>query len=311
MQTHRAILPILPVFCILLLAAGCNLFDPLRERGKAPPPVPSNKEIPTAQELVKYLNDQASVFETIDTRDLSITGNLQGNSGSIEGTLVAQKPRNLNLVARKPILGPMAYIGSNSERFWFHFPKDGSNSIFYCSYADFERGLELPLPVPIDPDWILESFGMLAPNPNGDFRTEQRKDTIDLIEETTYRGQKVRKVTTFYLGNATGGQPQIPTRTMYDASNRIISQAKITRVKEFPVRSRDGSRDKVLLCPQEMELSWPNQETSISLDLGRMQVNVPVSRTQFEMPDLGVKAVDLRRAQPASRTRRTGASFQD
>jgi hypothetical protein len=103
------------------------------------------------------LNNQAALLQSIDTRDLSITVRAQGNSVSLDGTLLCQKPRFFKLVGKK--LGSQeVLVGSNEERFWFYVKRDPSDALFHCSYTDFDKGVELPYP--FEPEWVVEALGI-------------------------------------------------------------------------------------------------------------------------------------------------------
>ena len=89
-------------FCVLL--AGCNLFGarPEPPDAKAPPVPTGGARTPTPDELVGYLNREASRLQSIDSRDLSIDVRAQGASVHLDsGSLLCQKPRYFKLVGKK------------------------------------------------------------------------------------------------------------------------------------------------------------------------------------------------------------------
>ena len=286
-------------FAFCVVASGCNLFGarPEPPDAKAPPIPNGGTRIPTSDELVSYLNREASRLQSIDTRDLSIDVRAQGTSVSLDsGSLLCQKPRYFKLVGKK-FGSQEVLVGSNEERFWFYVKRDPSDALFHCSYTDFDGGA-IDLPFPFEPEWVLEALGMGTLSPNSSYRVDEDKSTYRLIETTTLRGQKVRKVTVFHKGMARDNQPQVKARMMYDAKDRLICAATIKSVSRIPV---DHGSQAFVTCPQVIKLEWPAQQTELILDLGRAKVNGQLAMESFQMPRLGSKQVDLGRDRPTGR----------
>lgn len=284
-----------------VLGSGCNLLGPKRvNHDDTPPPLPTtDNRKPSADELIGYLNRQADQLESIETRSLDIDVKAAGSSVSLDGSMVCQKPRNFRLVGRK--LGmEQVLVGSNSERFWFYVKQDPSQALFHCSYTDFEKGVDLPYP--FDPEWALEAFGMAKINSGPGTKVEEDRTHYKLIEETTLRGQKVRKVTVFHKGNARDSQPQIVSKTMLDsASGKVMCSAIIKEVARIPVERGNGLPPRTLVCPRVITLEWPQQDTKMTLDLGKLKVNQHVEADTFDMPTVGARQVDLGKYKPTGR----------
>ncbi|WP_020472914.1 hypothetical protein [Zavarzinella formosa] len=287
---------------IALMGSGCNILGPRpAKHDDIPPPLPSvDDRKPTAEQLISYLNRQADQLESIETRSLDIDVKSMGSSVSLDGSLVCQKPRNFKLVGRKLAM-EQVLMGSNSDRFWFYIRQDPSNALFHCSYTDFEKGVDLPYP--FDPEWVLEALGMAKINAGPGTTVEEDRNHYKLIEETTVRGQKVKKVTVFHKGNARDSQPQIVSKTMMDAAtNKVICTAIIKEVARIPIERGAGLPPKYIICPRIITLEWPQQDTKLTLDLGKLRVNQPIKPDLFEMPpDVGAKQVDLGKFKPTGR----------
>lgn len=296
------ILPSAFLVCALM-GAGCGLIRarPERPDAKAPAAPTVDNGVPTPEQLTRYLNSQAGLLQSIESRDLSIDIRAPGaNVGLDGGSLLCQKPRYFRLIGKK-FGSQEVLVGSNEERFWFFVKRDPSDALFHCSYSDFEKGL-IDLPFPFEPEWVLEALGMGTVDPNGKFRVEENKNTYVLIEDTNLRGRKIRKETVFYKGTAKGDQPQVKTRTMFDDRNKIICMATIKTVTRIPVDRGPNAKSAVVVCPQSIKLEWPAQETELILELGRVQVNERLAMDSFQMPRLGSKQIDLGRDRPTSRS---------
>lgn len=286
---------------LLALGTGCNLLGPKTTKPEdTPPPLPTvDHRKPTAEQLISYLNRQSDQLNSIETRSLDIDVKANGTSVSLDGSMYCQKPRNFKLVGRK-IGMEQVLVGSNSDRFWFFIKQDPSNALFHCSYTDFEKGIDLPYP--FEPEWVLEALGMSQITAGPNVSVEEDRQHYKLIEETTLRGQKVRKVTVFHKGNARDSQPQIVSRTMMDSANgKVICQAIIKEVSRIPLERGDGLPPKYVVCPRVIQLEWPGQDTKLTLDLGKLRVNSNISPDLFEMPNVGSKQVDLGKYRPTGR----------
>jgi hypothetical protein len=287
-------------FCSLL-GSGCkNLFPRKSTADDTPPPLPTtDNRKPSADELIGYLNRQSDQLESIQTRSLDIDVKSNGSSVSLDGSMICQKPRNFRLVGKK--LGmEQVLVGSNADRFWFYVKQDPSQALFHCSYTDFEKGVDLPYP--FDPEWVLEAFGMAKINNGPGTKVEEDRTHYKLSEETTLRGQKVRKVTVFHKGNARDNQPQIVSKTMMDsASGKVLCTAIIKEVARLPIDRGNGLPPRTVVCPRIIVLEWPQQDTKMTLDLGNLKVNQPVGADDFEMPAVGARQVDLGKYKPTGR----------
>jgi hypothetical protein len=284
-------------FIICVLGTGCNIF---RARPEPPdakaPPIPTGQlDKPTPDLLVTYLNREAAKLQSIQTTDLTIDVRSQGNSVSLDGTLLCQKPRYFKLTGKK-FGSQEVLVGSNEDRFWFYVKRDPSDALYFCSHTEYANGTSAELPFPFQPEWVLEALGMGQIDPDARLRVDEDKATYRLIEDATLRGQRIRKVTVFYKGRAHGEQPQVKARMMYDDRDRLICQATVKSVTRIPT-DRGGS----VTVPQIIKLEWPAQDTELVLDLGRVQVNRQLAMESFQMPRLGSKQVDLARDRPTSR----------
>lgn len=284
------------------VATGCNLFGPKASdkiQNRPAPAVAAGRK-PEASELIAYLNKQAGLMSSIESRDLTIdVKSPAGNPPTLDGTLVCQKPRSLKMVG-KVMNMQQVVVGSNDERFWFWVKRDPSDALFHCSYSDYEKGVDLPFP--FQPEWVVDALGMAPVGQGAGARVEEDKDTYRLIEDTTVQGQKAKKVTVFYKGMAYGTQPQVVSRTVFDASDRVIFVATTHKVNRVPVDRGAGAAATTVICPEVIKLEWPEQKTSLVLDLGdRAKVNAAVPPEAFQMPRLGSKQIDLGRDRPTGR----------
>src|SRR4029079_17881199 len=214
-----------------------NLFRPRPEapEAKAPRGGPVDTSKLNADRIVAYLNNQADLVQSLEADDISLTARGPGGSPpSLNGALLVPKPRFFSLTGKFPLTGSQeVLVGSNEERFWFYIPRM-QDALFHCSYTDFEKGAELP--VPFDPEWVLEAMGMSRVPTGGVKRMEldEKARTVRLIQEATLHGQKVTKVTVCYQAGRSGNVPQVKERAVYDKDGKVICRAVTKSVSRVP-----------------------------------------------------------------------------
>ena len=97
------IYPLAFLICAFM-STGCGLIRarPERPDAKAPAVPTVDNGIPKAEQLTRYLNGQAALLQSIESRDLSIDVRAPGaNVGLDGGSLLCQKPRYFRLIGKK------------------------------------------------------------------------------------------------------------------------------------------------------------------------------------------------------------------
>src|SRR5262249_45096578 len=142
---------------------GCGTTRwPLAKKDTPPPPT---RELPTAAQLTAFLNDNGGRMQSINVAYLDLDCYQGVQSFGLRGKLVAQKGRNLRLTAGA-VGSQELDLGSNDQEFWFWvkrgegLKKGEPSPQFYCSYRDLIEGKVRVMPVPFQPEWLMETLGM-------------------------------------------------------------------------------------------------------------------------------------------------------
>lgn len=273
--------------------AGCAGITGVRDRAPVGPATALN---PTPQNLVNYVNANASRVEAIEATDLSMEVKAGGQGGGLSGTLHCEKPKSFRLRA-KAVGSQVADFGSNDQEFWYWIKQDNPPYLYHCNYEDLARG-NVPLPFPFQPDWVLECLGMATLNASPEnFRVERKEKLFELSERAvSAAGRPVTKVTVFYGMNAgtSGESPQIKEHRLLDERGQIIATADVKSVR----------REAGATVPQHIVLKWPQQKIEMELILKGMKIhNAPVLAQRapelFRRPALReVQSFDLARGAP-------------
>lgn len=256
---------------LALSITGCAGLTGSREPKGSIGPVPN--QTPSAQQLVSYVNNNASRVSAIESADLAMEVKSGSQGGGLSGTLYCEKPKNFRLRA-KAVGKPMADFGSNEQEFWYWISQDNPPYLYHCSYAELSRG-NVPLPFPFQPDWVLETLGMAELPAAGDnFRVERKGNTFELTERaTSSQGKPVFKVTVFRGGNANGSEPQISQHRLHDEKGELVAMAEVVSVR------RDAATGATVA--QHLKLKWPQQKLEMELKLDGLKVHAgPVLTTR-------------------------------
>ena len=249
---------------------------------------------PTVVNLVAYLNENAKRVNSVRFDDLSVdvtvnAGTINSQTFGLGGTLFAEKPRNFRLKA-SVVSKDEADIGSNAQEFWFWIARNPEPRQYYCTYRDLDEGRVQMMPLPIQPEWVMETLGLANYGPADKYQLELDKDgkTLRLIEKArSPSGQPVRKVIVMNRkeADARAGQPQVTAYLLLDdATGQEVCSAHITAVKVF-----NG-----VVLPSKLELRMPAQKMKMAMKMDRVTVNSALPSTAFVRPQMtGIEPFNL------------------
>jgi hypothetical protein len=270
--------------CSLLTLTGCaDNWNFLRKSQDQPAVV--NGKSPTAAELVTYLNGNSQKVHSMSCLDVDLDVQQGLQPIGLTAKLVCEQPRYFRMGANSPLKGGSEFIlGSNDREFWYYIARANPPGQFYCSYGDL-RTKQIPLPFPFQPEWVMETLGMATYPVNGQYRVEMKRDSIELIQDTvSSQGQPVQKVVVF---NREARNSQIRAYVLRDMKGKDICSAQI----------QDVQRVGNAVVPFKLVLSWPEQNTKLSMKLNKPtlnQVSPESASTLFRrVPLSGIQSYDL------------------
>jgi hypothetical protein len=276
-----------------LAQTGCVLdqIRPFRDRGG---PV-STTDVPTAEQLVRYLNENSKRVDSLRSNNISISCYYKLLPPmQLDAKMVCEKPRNLRLAALSAV-GTEVDLGSNSEEFWWWI-KRGPPAQFYCSYKDLEEGRVREVPFPFQPEWIMEAMGV------GNYGTPDlylgvradNNDTVKLYRRTrSAQGRDVLKVIVFNRRqtNVNQGVAQVLQHQLIDErSKTLLVSAEISQVQV----DRGGGG----VLPRVMTLSWPAERLKMTMKFDNLVVNAPIQGREAAFAKTrinNIPAIDLAR----------------
>ncbi len=272
------------------LVTGCAWLDKIKDPAKAPATGPLKPK--KAEEFVSYLNRQSASIQSVRYDDVSLKATIPGQPwvpALRSGVMVAQKPKNFRMQAGLALGGDQLDIGSNAQEFWMYV-KQPKPTYLFCTHADFPK-VQDDLPVPFEPDWILQALGMASYDPNRKYEVEiadKQRAYYLRYEDTTPAGQKVTKVTEFAGDPAEGSVPQVRKHLILTQTKtgwQTLMSAEIHKVTVLDA-GPDGSTGQraYVQVPTEVTLDWPQQKVKLALTLGRAQLNISEKAALFSKP---------------------------
>ena len=277
---------------LVMLSAGCEStrWNWLK-REPANDIAAKSGDSPTVTDLVAYLNDNARRLRTLRVDDLAVDAMLDNQPVGLRGIIFAEKPRNFRMKVR--VLGKDEVdIGSNQQEFWFWAAKNPDKYQYFCSYNDLSEGrVKMMLPLPIQPEWVMETLGIGAYGPAEKYQLEPTSPTdpfLRLAEKTkSPQGYPVRKVIVMNRKEVKAPQPQVTAYLLLDdATGQEICSARITATV------LDRATGAIL--PYKMDLRMPKQKMTMVLKLDGISVNGKIANTAFvRQPIAGAEAFNL------------------
>lgn len=280
---------------LFLLFAGSGCFNNRwaflnRDQDRLPDgPVPST--LPSTADIVQYLNNNAERVKSIRVEELNVTAGQGLRSIDFRGRMMAEKPRNFLMKAE--VLGsPVVDIGSNQQEFWFWISKANPPYQYFCSYKDFNDGKVRQLPMPFQPEWILETMGLGPYGPADKYQLEHDARSIRLVERTrTPQGQAVRKVIVMNRRAVQAPAPQVTDYMLIDDTTG--KEIAIVHISETQIDRATGA-----ILPKRMDLRWPQDGGRLALVFSSITVNPQLPAQAFvRYPLQGVQSFDLARGQ--------------
>ncbi|MCA9088234.1 MAG: hypothetical protein KDA90_06300 [Planctomycetaceae bacterium] len=268
----------------LLFALGCHTPQWMRRETCVLEPGVSKSE------LVGYLNQNITGTQTrgglASWRTSNARTSITGIPVSLPTSIAVEAPRSFRLRVSHPMSGGQeADIGSNDERFWM-WSKD-MPQIMTASHEDVGLAMNyLELPVPIQPDWLMEVFGVIPLNEQ-EFQLSRPDPMAPIVElvanRTTPQGETVQRI--IRVNTCRG---QITEHLLRRGDGHLIARAVMENYR---------LHETGISMPGLVRLQWPDAKVEMRLDLGRPEVNpssLASNKALWEIPIIpNVSVVDI------------------
>jgi hypothetical protein len=261
------------VFLVSLTGCSSTRWGFVKNNDRQAAPVASG-EVPTASQLVEYLNDNAGRIQSLRVDDMSLTLYQGIRAFNLSAKMITDKPRNFRLSAGT-LGNQVVDLGSNEQEFWYWISKANPPYQVYCSYKDLKEGRVSQMPFPFQPEWVMESLGLGPYGPPEKYQVESDRETVKLVEKTTSpEGKAVRKVIVFKRARVSPPNAQVTDYLLLDdVSSKEVCAA---HVREAQLDTRTNA-----VVPKRLELRWPDEKLRVDMHMGVTTVNTQVLPQMF------------------------------
>ena len=226
-------------------------------------------------DIVAHLNRNIDQINAWQSMNVKVTPHGLLGLASLSANMAVERPRNFRLQASIPT-GNVADLGSNDERFWFWMRNDEEPMIVTARH-DCLAAAQRQLPMPFEPDWLIEALGVIPLDEN---EIEFEKHPTDpkrvffRRKRTAPDGAPVELVSTVDICNGV-----IVDHSLSDKSGKIVALANMGE------HLRDGKTGVSL--PHFVQLAWPQAKMGLKIRMGAIEINpVALSAKQFTMPEI-------------------------
>jgi len=240
---------------------------------------------PTASrpEIIDFINRNTSLVHSVwSTGHLEVPG-----APSIPVTLALEPLLRFRLKASTAITGTEVDLGSNDDLFWIWARRQQPPALYFCRHDQFLASSARSI-LPVEPEWIIEAFGLVRFNP---------ADVLQGPSPVGANRLQIRSVCHSPAGDMTkttvidARSGAVLEQHLYDARGTRIASAITTH------HHRDPTTGAIL--PEQIEIQCPNTQLDLHITIDHTQVNTlgPGSGSLWTKPSYpGFPEVNL--AQP-------------
>jgi hypothetical protein len=254
---------------LVFAAAGCRTAGVGNVARPSPAPARTAK---SAADLLAEHNRNADRIQSVEASSSVFGTNRRRVIPAAGGRLVLERPRNFRLILTATLSGTdVTDIGSNDKEFWLWFKDSPEKAVYFCNYD--ESG-ESPLPVGLQPDWIVEAMGLrlFSDSESEKIAVAQSPDARTWVlteKRKTQRGERYFKETILSEPN----HQVLEHRVFASDHKTLLARARVFGYDDHPIASETGGSDETVRLPRRVQLEMPQQNMSLDVTLREVRVN--------------------------------------
>ncbi|MCL2304142.1 MAG: hypothetical protein FWC43_02220 [Planctomycetaceae bacterium] len=247
---------------VLLSNCGCKALQTVVFGTKPAAPLPIVfATTPTLEQVKEEFNKRYANLQSLSTN----TATFSASSFPISmkySTIAYQKPKRLRVYGGASFgMGTEFDLGSNDELFWFWVKRSEPKAMYYANHREFAGSATRSI-IPIEPEWLIESFGIIELK-ESDIHEGPRRDKSGNLQITSFlntpRGRYSRIVT---FNPQTGA---ILSYEIYAPNGQPFVGAILSDHQVDPIHGILYAKKIVITCPEANE--------TISINLGNVSFN--------------------------------------
>jgi hypothetical protein len=246
---------------LLFVASGSSC--PVMRQPTSPTPPIAFSAAPTLQETMQVVNANTQRVQRLQTDSASLA--LQGVP-VLRASLALQRPRSFRLRAQFIGMGQVLDLGSNDERFWawVDAPQLVSNvprGVYFARHDQFRQSQARAL-IPVQPDWLIESFGLVEFDPAGTHEGPYARgpDRMELRSRIPSPEGPVTRVTVLHARYA-----WLLEQHFYNPQGQLIASALASNHRYYP--------EAGVSLPHRISIQLPPPANSFLLEIQNYAIN--------------------------------------
>ncbi len=263
-----------------LLNTGCGMLNYATRPAEPLAPV-AFSSAPSLPQVMQTINANTERVHTLHSETAAVS---TPGYPSLRARLTVEIPRRLRLRAK--LFGPELDLGSNDEVFWFWLKSSGQPSVAFARHDQFANSAAQQL-MPIEPEWIIESLGLVHLNPEVIHEGPYQRPDGQYEVRSRLPGRRGEVTRTLVIEPTYGW---ILEQHLTDATNRPLVSAVATNHRYYP--------EHAVSLPHRVEVRVPESNLTVQIEIGTYTINRPVEDPldTWSLPDVtGQPPIDLSR----------------
>jgi hypothetical protein len=252
------------LFIALLLFVACGATCPRRNPYTQPVPV-AFPSPPTLNDVIRVVNTNSQAVQQLQTDSAKLSA--QGMP-ELRANIAMERPRNFRLQADFMGLRQVLDLGSNHEVFWalVDIPQIATNiprGIYFARHDQYQRSAARHL-VPIEPDWLIDAFGLAYLDPSHVHEGPYARGPEQLVIRSRVPSPDgdLLKIT---VAHASYGW--VLEQHLYDARSQLIGSVLASNHRHYPVPG--------VTLPHRIQIQLPPPAQPLLIDVASYAINQP------------------------------------
>ena len=234
---------------------------------------------PTRDEIIRVINNNTDRVHTLSAHNASLDG---PGFPSLRASLFVERPGRFRISASHVVTGKELDLGSNDEQFWMWVKRGQPPAMYFCRHDQF-AGSPMQRMIPLQPEQIVEAFGLIRFDPAGSHEGPFPSGPGRLQIRSVIAGAN-GPMTRITVIDAKMGWPL--EQHLYDEAGKHLATVRTSGQRLDP---QSGA-----YLPHKIEMQWPQAQLSLTIDVRHYQVNQAVPVAVWTKPEEpGFPNVDL------------------
>lgn len=227
------------------------------------------------EKAISQINSKNSKIKSL-TADVEMVVRRRATTFTLTGKMSYEKEKNFRLTNYSPEGKFMSDFGSNNSYFWFYARRINASNVFYSSYKNLSQ---TNLKDVLNPLWMIDSLGVGEIATRGATVQKQGDQLIVFQYKPGTRQNKIIKATII-----DPDKPAIVSHQVFGSGKEFLASINILSF----YTTNNG-----MYIPKTLRIKSADDDAIVTWTVSNIKFNFPIDPTNWKMPNLGMKVVDL------------------